>query len=1199
MPDSDPGALGAPDADWEIPTDARLLRVSEAARQALRLPGGLPVVGVDGSGGALLARGLLAAGASHVLYVVPNHEIGLRASEDLLALSRLDVPGFARLADEPPPLSLVQSETSPYADVHPDRRFAMQRAAALFTIAKEFPWRVALTTAGGLLRKVAPPAVIASAGVELLVDTELDLERFARRLTAAGYLRAPVVEDPGSFAIRGAILDVWAANAEHPVRAELYGDLVLSLKLFDPDDQRTRAEVRGVWIPPARESILDDAAQTRARGVLRSLCDEASYPSSKSRALIDDLVLGRSFFGSDGFAPAFAELVPLFAYLPATAALVVEDPPRVFSELERELEQARSAAGSRAPVPHFAVEALYATLEDVEGELASRSVLFAHRTGVAGASGSGLRERLESVPLDAPNLVLRGHGELSTAMRVARSARGRHAALDPLVERIRAWQDQGLTVLPVARTSTQAERIGLLLRHRGLELDVPVAPLARGCLAPLEALVLVSEEEVFGPRALRSPPRRRSSRALLEDLRALAPGDHVVHVEHGIGKYVGLERREVNGIGLDLVVVEYLGGDRLFLPVYRLGQIQKYSGGDGTPRLDRLGGQTFAKTKASTLRRVRQMADELLKLYAERAAQKKMPLPAPDDDYAAFEASFPFEETRDQAAAIAEVLSDLRNEKIMDRLVCGDVGFGKTEIALRAAFLNATNGRQVALLCPTTVLAQQHFNTFTQRFGDWPILVRPLSRFQTKSEQLETVKGLRDGTVDIVIGTHRLLSKDVHYKNLGLLVVDEEQRFGVTHKERIKQLRSNVDVLTLSATPIPRTLQLAIGGLRDLSTISTPPVDRRAIRTITSQFDPTLIANAVEQELARGGQVFYVFNRIEGIYERAARLQSLVPGARIAVAHGRLDEETLEKTMLDFVRGEYDVLCATAIIESGLDIPRANTIVIDRADMLGLAQLYQLRGRVGRARERAYCYVVVPPPSELSDETRARIEALERFSELGSGFHVAALDMEQRGAGDLLGAEQSGFVAGVGFEMFCRMLEEATHELRGETVTHDVEPELSFDVEALLPEEYVAEVGVRLSLYKRFASASTEDEVGDLAIETENRFGPPPLEARRFFELMRMKVELRRLAVLGCEATAKSVSLHLRDDTPLDPDKVRELVGRKRSPYRLSPDGRLTRRLLETEAAADGLVLAARMLEELAGSVVIEKADRGIMSSPP
>jgi transcription-repair coupling factor (superfamily II helicase) len=513
------------------------------------------------------------------------------------------------------------------------------------------------------------------------------------------------------------------------------------------------------------------------------------------------------------------------------------------------------------------------------------------------------------------------------------------------------------------------------------------------------------------------------------------------------------------------------------------------------------------------------------------------------------------------------------------------VGFGKTEVALRATFLMALGGRQVAVLCPTTVLAQQHFQTLSQRFQDWPIEVRALSRFQTKAEQLDTVKRLRDGKVDVVVGTHRLLSKDVHYKNLGLLVVDEEQRFGVTHKERIKQMRANVDVLTLSATPIPRTLQLAVGGMRDMSLIATAPVDRRSIRTISSQFDATLVREAIEQELSRGGQVFYVYNRVEGLAERAGRVQALVPGARVAVAHGRLSEEMLERTMLGFVGGEYDVLVATAIIESGLDIPRANTMIVDRADMLGLSQLYQLRGRVGRSKERAYCYLLVPPPSELSEEARLRLEALERYGELGSGFQLATLDMELRGAGDLLGADQSGFVASVGFELFCRMLEEATQELRGETVVHDVEPELSFDVEALLAAEYVAEVGVRLSLYKRFASAMSDSEVTMLAEELENRFGQPPLEARRFIELMRLKCELRRLRVLGCEASAKSVSFHLRDDTPLDPTKVRELVATKRSPYRLSPDGRLTRRLLETEAAADGLVLAARALEELAKCV--------------
>ncbi len=475
------------------------------------------------------------------------------------------------------------------------------------------------------------------------------------------------------------------------------------------------------------------------------------------------------------------------------------------------------------------------------------------------------------------------------------------------------------------------------------------------------------------------------------------------------------------------------------------------------------------------------MADELLRLYAERQSMTREPLEALDDDYATFEATFPYEETRDQGAAISEVQRDLEKPAVMDRLVCGDVGFGKTEVALRAAFRVATAGRQVALLCPTTVLAAQHLLTFRTRLSGYPLEVRALSRFQSKSEQRDTLRGLKEGSVNVVIGTHRLLSKDVHFARLGLLVVDEEQRFGVTHKERIKQLRASVNVLTLSATPIPRTLQLAVGGLRDMSLITTPPMDRRAIRTIVSRYDEYILREAIERELSRGGQVFYVYNRVEGLYERAARLQALIPEAKVAVGHGQLSEALLEKTMLDFVDGKYDILASTAIIESGLDIPRANTMIVDRANLFGLSQLYQLRGRVGRSSERAYCYLIVPPPSQLSDDARSRIEALERHTELGSGFHIATLDMEIRGAGDLLGAEQSGFVASVGFDLFCQMLEEASHELKGELVIHEVDPELSLDVDALLPEDYVAEVGVRLSLYKRLASANDEAEVEDVS----------------------------------------------------------------------------------------------------------------------
>jgi transcription-repair coupling factor (superfamily II helicase) len=713
---------------------------------------------------------------------------------------------------------------------------------------------------------------------------------------------------------------------------------------------------------------------------------------------------------------------------------------------------------------------------------------------------------------------------------------------------------------------------------------------------------------VFGTRAKRKMRRegsaRDASRPFLEDLRALSVGDLVVHTEHGVGKYLGLEHRDLLGPAIvdpdgklhqpktrvDLIVVEYGGGDRLYLPVHRLNQLQKWVSGEGgeapKAKLDRLGGSTFAKKKAAVAKAVRQMADELLRLYAERQALPGEALPEPDDEYRAFEATFPFEETPDQQKAIEDVLRDLHTPRPMDRLVCGDVGFGKTEVAIRAAFLAAAAGRQVAVLCPTTVLAQQHFHTFAQRLDGYPFNVAALSRFQDTKEQNDVIKRLREGKLDVVVGTHRLLSKDVHFKNLGLLVVDEEQRFGVTHKERIKQLKTKVHVLTLTATPIPRTLQMAVSGMRDLSLITTPPVDRRAIRTVVTRYDESVIREAVNREMSRGGQVFYVYNRVGaeggGIYEKAQKVQELVPRARIGVAHGQMGEKALEQAMLDFVEGRFDVLCATSIIESGLDIPRANTILIDRADLFGLAQLYQLRGRVGRSKERAYCYLIVPPPAAMSEEARSRIEALEKHTELGAGFKIAALDLEIRGAGDLLGAEQSGNVASVGFEMFCAMLDDAVHELRGDAAAydaHDLDPDLSLDVEAFLPDDYVSDVGVRLSLYKRFAGASSEDWVDDLAAEMEDRFGPPPESAARFVRLMRLKCELRALRVLGLEATRERVTLHFRNDTPIDADKVMKAVAKKNSPWKLAPDMRLTRR--SDADHADGLAAAESLVSEI------------------
>ena len=1180
-----------------LPEDRRILGSADAAREALASATPSAFVGVEGAGPALLSHALSTQGTRQVVHLVASGEVAQQTAGDLAALNR-GLP-LSRLPkrDLPAPLLLAPPETTPYAEVHTDRRATMLRTAALHDLLSQPNRAQIVLSVSALLRRVPPRQALRDATVELIVDQELDVVRLSQKLTASGYLRAPVVEDPGSYALRGGILDLWPGQLSAPIRVEMYGDLIASLRTFDPEDQRTLNAVQRVIAPPAREAILTDTTEARARDTLRHLCDTVNFPSTKTRALIDDLATGRAFFGSDGYLPAFFELETLFDYLAPNAIFVIEDPSAVVRAIHSELERGLAGEASRHGTPHFPAKALYVSEQELEAQLGARSLVALHRTGVAGPASASVLEALESAPVDAPSLACTDLADLARAVKGARTEHGKQGALEPLLERIRAYCEAGLEVVICARTETQAERLTALLSHRGATVSVwragseapeptqvriATAPLTRGVLAQAEGFVLITEEEIFGARAHRPAEKKRSARAMLQDLRALSVGDFVVHVDHGVGKYLGLERRAIGSVHVDLLVVEYAGGDKLFLPVYRLNQIEKYAGGDTAPRVDRLGGQTFSKTKARVERRVRQMADELLKLYAERAAIKKDPLRAPDDEYQAFEASFPFEETRDQAAAIAEVLKDIQSDRVMDRLVCGDVGFGKTEVALRAAFFNAMGGRQVALLCPTTVLAQQHFNTFSARFAGYPLTVRAMSRFESKGEHQNTLKGLKEGSVDVVIGTHRLLSKDVHFKRLGLLVVDEEQRFGVTHKERIKQMRMSVDVLTLSATPIPRTLQLAVGGLRDMSIITTPPVDRRAIRTVVSQFDPGLVKEAIERELGRGGQVFYVYNRVDGIYERAQRIKELVPTARVTVGHGQMSESALEQTMLDFVQGEYDVLVATAIIESGLDIPRANTIIVDRADLFGLSQLYQLRGRVGRANERAYAYLLVPPASQLSDEARSRIEALERYTELGSGFHIATLDMELRGAGDLLGADQSGFVESVGFELFCKMLEDATHELRGEVVTHDVDPDLNFDVEALLPEDYIAEVGVRLTMYKRLSSAADESEVTELSGEMEDRFGPPPLAARRLVELMRLKTELRRLRAVGCEASAKSATLHLLQDTPLDPLKISALVAGKKSLYRLSPDGRLTRRAGEAEAMTDGLVLADRMLSELA-----------------
>ena len=1101
-------------------------------------------------------------------------------------------------------LLFTAADTSPLLDVVPDRRAEMQRMAVLAQLAEQQPWRVLIVPASAFLRRVPPMKHVQSRLLSIEIAERIERDQLVQRLLELGYLRVPLVEDRGTFSARGALIDVFGPDAALPCRIDLDDDLVARIRRFNPDDQKSGDETDAVQLASAREVPDTQGAIARAKTVVRELCDEMNMPTMQARELISELDRGSGALISNALLPAYFEsLDTLFDYIPQDARLILADPVTIAESVRDEQHHATDEHVARRDRPTFELSAYYMNEDELSERLQSYAPVVAHRLAVHGAASE--EEGSIVAAFEPPGEEIRridasDQQALISELR-AHKAHG-DRGLQPLADQLQEWTEQGVRVSLISRTQHQADRLIDLLRSYGVPArvleDVSLGELRDGFVLWSEGVAYVTEEEIFGSRVRQRRAKRQTRRQqqrFLEDLRELSPDDFVVHADHGVGKYLGLRHKALSLTALDrlhgrtaqtveVMVVEYAGGDKLFLPVTRLGVIQKFKGGEGhQPKLDRLGGTTFATKKGRVRKAVQQMAEELLKLYAERSAARRDPIEAAGEAYAEFEATFPFEETRDQGKAIDDVMADLEEPQPTDRLVCGDVGFGKTEVALRAAFRVAMSGRQVGVLCPTTVLAQQHYRTFSARLDGYPLRVEVLSRFVSRTKQVEVLSALKDGTVDVVIGTHRLLSKDVHFANLGLLVVDEEQRFGVTHKERIKKLRTNVDVVTLSATPIPRTLQLAVGGMRKLSLITTAPQDRRAVRTFVCRWDEHLIKEAIERELSRGGQVFFVYNRIEGLYERAQRLQDLLPNARLAVAHGQMKPALLDQTMTDFVEGAYDVLCSTAIVESGLDIPRANTILVDRADALGLAQLYQLRGRVGRSDQRAYCYLITPPPSQMSEESRIRMEALERFSGLGAGFRVATLDMELRGAGNLLGSEQSGNASLVGFDMFVQMLNEAVSELKGEHVQQEVDPELSIQIEHYLPEEYIDDIGLRLSLYRRFATAIDEQAVDDLATEMEERFGAPPAPARDFVRVMSLKPLLRDLRVLGCEAELKRVTLHLREDTTLDPARLMPLVATPGAGWGLSPDMKLTRRYRDEESgdAVDRVRSLLRELEPL------------------
>jgi transcription-repair coupling factor (superfamily II helicase) len=789
----------------------------------------------------------------------------------------------------------------------------------------------------------------------------------------------------------------------------------------------------------------------------------------------------------------------------------------------------------------------------------------------------------------------------------------------PLARTLREWLDTGQRVAIACHQQPQAERLKDLLApykipcfiseagfrdaiipppqpspagagsftpppsggRPGGGLLILLGDLSRGFRLPHSRLVLIAEEELFGKRVRRRTVSEMRKKQLLASMAELKPGDYMVHIDHGIGLYRGLQHISVGSVGGDFLLLEYAGSDKLFLPVDRLGLVQRYVGPEGShPALDKLGGVSWEKSKGKARKNIEELAGELLEIYARRQLSEGFSFSPPDEMYREFEASFAWEETPDQLSAIQDVLADMQHSKPMDRLICGDVGYGKTEVALRGAFKSALDGKQVGILVPTTILAQQHYETFHERLKDYPVTVEVLSRFRTPKEQKAILERLKKGDIDIIIGTHRLLQKDVAFKDLGLMIIDEEQRFGVKDKERLKSFRAVVDVMTLTATPIPRTLYMSMMGIRDLSIIDTPPVDRLAVKTVVSRFSEELIREAVLRELRRGGQVFFVHNRVQTIGKRAELLAALVPEAKIAVGHGQMGEHELEKVMLGFMHGETNLLLCTTIIESGLDIPNANTLIVDHADKFGLSQLYQLRGRVGRSTQRGYAYLLIPGEAAISSDARERLRVLQEISELGAGFRIATHDMEIRGAGDMLGNRQSGTVTEIGFELYNQMLEETIARMRGEENIEMVEPEINLKVPAFLPEAYVKDAGQRLVIYKKLTQAENEDDVLDVQNEVIDRFGKYPLATSYLFEIMKLRVMLKKLVVRQIDFDGRAVIIAFHPRTPAPPDTIIGMMRSEPKKYQFTPDYKLVCTLKDTSFEAI-LEMAKSVLKRL------------------
>jgi transcription-repair coupling factor (superfamily II helicase) len=1136
---------------------ALLDRVAEAA-------GPVEVIGLAGSERAHVLSRMVSHFGGPILVVVPTAAEASQLAEDISFFSpsdRLRVNCF-------PPYHLM-----PFKFLSYHNQTASERIRGLYQLLTQAAPPLIIAAVSALLQQLIPRAEL-SRYAELILDgEEVDRDRLVAKLIAGGYLRAAIVEEPGDFSVRGGIVDVFSPLYADPLRIEFFGDRVESLRFFSAVDQRKLQPATEAVILPAREAVLHPEQLAEITHRIRLRAAQINLPPTHVRRIVTQLSNQESVPGIESLLPLiYPSLDHFIDYLPPRTRVVTIDPDRLQQAALEFEEQVRAndaacLQNGRLCVPP---EALYLSWEQVRGTLDSGRTLSFRQLDVRSADKDRAAPSAPSV-----RAVVQTNHDLTTALR---QPRGKEALLQPLAEWVQRQRTEGRLVLITCQGKTQAQRLASLLAPYGLRFIasdgfpaegaepgaafICLGRLSAGFVWPAENLAVLSENEIFGVRQIRRAKPAAPVRSRLLGLQELKQGDLIVHDEHGIGQYDGLQKLTVERVRNEFLVIVYQGGDKLYLPVDRMGVVQKYMGVEGLrPALDRLGGKSWERVKARVKRSAEKIAGELLRLYAQRRVATGTAFDAADGTFQDFEAGFAFEETPDQIRAIEEVLSDMREPTPMDRLVCGDVGYGKTEVALRAAFLAVSHGKQVAVLVPTTILAEQHWATFRSRFQRYPVNIACLSRFRSRRDQAAILEGMKSGTLDIVIGTHRLLQKDVAFKDLGLLVLDEEQRFGVRHKERLKRLRASVDVLALTATPIPRTLHLSLAGVRDISLIQTPPEFRKAIITYISEFDGVVIAEAIRRELKRQGQVFFVHNAIRDINEMAATIQGLVPEVRLDVAHGQMAEEDLERVMARFLNREIDLLVCTTIIESGLDIATANTMIVNRADCFGLAQMYQLRGRVGRSDEQAYAYLLIPDESGLTADARKRLKVLMEHSDLGAGFQIAMNDLEIRGGGTILGASQSGHIAAVGYDMFLQLMEDAMNELKGQPVLQPLDPEVNIPLSAFFPESYIPDIDQRMTLYRRLARAEDLHEIADTRSEIVDRFGPPPDEATHLLFKIMLKVLARNAGVSRLDVKDQRLVICFSPAHQTPPAGLVDMIVSDPRRFELTPDHVLKVRL--------------------------------------